>query len=262
MLIDTHAHLNDERLRNDLAAVLERARAADVKHVVCVATGAADSAASIQVARQFPSVSASAGIHPNHAAEAKDGDWDTVARLAADPAVIAIGETGLDRHWDFTPFPMQEEYFARHLQLSRTTGKPIVIHCREAEPDVVRMLHADFDAHGPIRGVMHSFCGSQATADAALAMGLFISFAGMLTYKNADDVRAVAAKVPADRLLVETDCPYLAPVPHRGKTNEPAFVAHTAAKLAEIRGLSLAQLGDITTANAVQLFQFGSSFVV
>jgi TatD DNase family protein len=237
MLIDTHAHLTDDRLRNDLAAVLARAR-------------------------EFPSVSASAGIHPNHAAEANDGDWDTVVRLAADPAVVAIGETGLDRHWDFTPFPMQEDYFARHLQLSRSVNKPIVIHCREAEPDVVRMLRADFDAHGPIRGVMHSFCGSQATADAALEMGLFISFAGMLTYKNADDVRAVAATVPTDRLLVETDCPYLAPVPHRGKTNEPAFVAHTATKLAEIRGLTLSQLGDITTANAVQLFQIGSSFVV
>lgn len=262
MLIDTHAHLTDDRWRNELAAVLARAQAANVKHVVCVATGAVDSVASIEVAKQFSAVSASAGIHPNHAAEAKPGDWDTVVRLASDPVVVAIGETGLDRHWDDTPFEMQEDYFARHLALSRNVNKPIVIHCREAEPDVVRMLRADFDQHGPIRGVMHSFCGSQETADAALAMGLFISFAGMLTYKTADNVRAVAARVPGDRLLVETDCPYLAPVPHRGQTNEPAFVAHTAARLAEIRGLTLAQLGDITTANAVQLFQFGSRFVV
>jgi TatD DNase family protein len=194
MLIDTHAHLSDDRLRPNLAAVLARADAAGVKHVVCVATGAADAAASINIARQFQSVSASAGIHPNHAVEAKDGDWNTVVRLAADPAVVAIGETGLDRHWDFTPFAMQEDYFARHLQLSRHVNKPIVIHCREAEADVVRMLRVDFDAHGPIRGVLHSFCGSQATADAALAMGLFISFAGMLTYKTADNVRAVAAR--------------------------------------------------------------------
>ena len=262
MLIDTHAHLTDDRLRDDLAAVLARAAAAGVKHVVCVATGAADSQLGIEVARQFPSVSATAGIHPNHAAEAKPGDWDTVVRLASNPSVVAIGETGLDRHWDFTPFEMQEDYFARHLELARNVDRPVVIHCREAEPDVLRMLKADFDAHGPIRGVMHSFCGEQATADAALAMGLYISFAGMLTYKTADNVRAVAAKVPADRLLVETDCPYLAPVPHRGKTNEPAFVSHTATQLAELRGLTLAQLGDITTANAVQLFQFGSRFVV
>src|SRR6516225_1749056 len=136
--------------------------------------------------------------------------------LAVNEPVVGIGETGLDRHWDDTPFPQQEEYFARHLALGRQTGKPIIIHCREAEADVVRMLRDDFDRHGPVRGVMHSFTGGAATASACLEMGLHISFAGMLTYKNADALRAVAAGIPAERLLVETDSPYLVPVPLRG----------------------------------------------
>jgi TatD DNase family protein len=254
MLIDTHAHLVDEKLRNDIAAVLDRAKAAGVERIVCVATSAADSAAGIDIAKQFPQVTATAGIHPNHAAEAQPGDWETVVRLAADPSVVALGETGLDRHWDFTPFAMQEDYFSRHLALSRKTGKPVVIHCREADANVTRMLREEFDQQGPIRGVLHSFCGSWETAEACIAMGLFVSFAGMLTYKTADDVRAVAAKVPADRLMVETDCPYLAPVPHRGKTNEPAFVVHTAQRLAELRGTTLAELSEIATANAKRLF--------
>jgi TatD DNase family protein len=217
MLIDTHAHLTDDRLRSQLPAVLERAKQAGVERVVCVATSADDSTASIELARQRPDIiTPSVGIHPNHAAQAQPGDWQRVVELANDPIVAAIGETGLDRHWDDTPFPMHEDYFARHLELSRRTKKPIVIHCREAEADVVRMLRAEFDRHGPITGVMHSFCGSWETAQAALNMGLHISYAGMLTYKNGDNVRVTAAQVPVDRLLVETDCPYLAPVPMRG----------------------------------------------
>jgi TatD DNase family protein len=255
MLIDTHAHLIDDRLRGDSPAVIERARAAGVERIVCVATSAADSAACLAVSQQFPDVVApTVGIHPNHAAEAQPGDWDRVVALSASVEVVALGETGLDRHWDFTPFPMQEDFFARHLAQSRATGLPVVIHCREAEPDVLKMLRDDFEKHGPIRGVLHSFCGSQATADAGLAMGLYISFAGMLTYKTADDVRAVAVTIPEDRLLVETDCPYLAPVPHRGKTNEPAFVAHTLARLAEVRGVSPDFLAALTSENARRLF--------
>ncbi|MFL5329037.1 MAG: TatD family hydrolase [Gemmataceae bacterium] len=254
MWIDTHAHLTDDRLLSQIGEVLQRAKVAEVERMVCVATTASDAVQSIELARKYTHISATVGIHPNHAAEAKPGDWDEIVRLAADPTVVALGETGLDRHWDFTPFALQEDYFARHLVLSRTTGKPVVIHCREAEADVVRMLRADFEQHGPIRGVLHSFCGSWATAEAGLEMGLYISFAGMLTYKTAGDVRAVAAKVPTDRLLVETDCPYLAPVPHRGMTNEPAFVAHTAARLAEVRGVPLQHIAELTRANACGLF--------
>jgi TatD DNase family protein len=253
-LFDTHAHLDDEKFRDDLPAVLDRAAAAGVAGVVCVATTAADSDRCAAIAGRFPAVWATVGIQPNHVAEAKPGDWDEVERLAAGPRIVGLGETGLDRHWDFTPFPQQEDYFARHLALARRTGRPVVIHCREAEADVVRMLRADFDRHGPVRGVMHSFTGDAATAAACLAMGLYVSFAGMVTYKTAGDLRAVAATVPADRLLVETDCPYLAPVPVRGKRNEPAFVAHTAALLAQMRGEAAEDLAARTTRNALELF--------
>lgn len=255
MWIDTHAHLTDERLRAELPAVLDRARAAGVERVVGVATTAADSQSGLDVAAQFPDiVSPTVGIHPNHAAEASPDDWDQIVQLANMPNVVALGETGLDRHWDFTPFALQEEYFARHLELSRQSGLLVVIHCREADVDLVRMLRDDYERSGPVRGVLHSFCGGRATAEAGLAMGLYVSFAGMLTYKTADDVRSIAAIVPADRLLVETDCPYLAPVPVRGRTNEPAYVAHTGCRLAEVRGISPESLAGLTSENARRLF--------
>src|SRR5207244_1088565 len=144
----------------------------------------------------------------------------------------------------------QEDYFARHLELARKRDLPVVIHCREAEADVVRMVRADYEKHGPVRGVMHSFTGDLDTAQACLAMGLFISFAGMVTYKNAQNLRDVATRIPLDRLLIETDSPYLAPVPLRGKRNEPAHVAHTAACLAGVLGIALADLAEATTRNA------------
>jgi TatD DNase family protein len=254
-LIDTHAHLDDERLRPDIGETLERAQQAGLVHVLGIATTAQDSVNYLVLARQYaPFVRASVGIQPNHVAQAGSGDWDEVLRLAADPLVVALGETGLDRYWDYAPFPVQEDYFARHLDLSRKLDKPVVIHCRQAEADVVRMLKDDFDQHGPVRGVMHSFTGDRATAESCVAMGLFISFAGMLTYKNADDLRAVAAALPLESLLVETDCPYLAPVPVRGKRNEPAFVAHTAARLAELKQVPFEVLAEHTTRNARKLF--------
>lgn len=253
-LIDTHAHLDDGRFASDLPAVLERAAAAGVVRVVTVATTAESTRASITLAERHPILAASAGIHPNHAAQVLPTDWDDVARFAGDARVVAVGETGLDRHWDFTPFPLQEDYFARHLALARRNSKPIVIHCREAEADVLRMLREEFEHHGPIRGVMHSFAGSLATLEASLAMGLHVSFAGMLTYKNAADLRAVAARVPLDRVMVETDSPYLAPQPVRGRRNEPAFVTHTAACLAEVLGVAAEVLAERTAHNARALF--------
>lgn len=253
-LIDTHAHLDDERFRNDLPAVLERAVQAGVRHVVTIATTAQSSAASVTLAQRFPMLSATVGIQPNHVAEAAATDWDEVVRLVEAPKVVAVGETGLDRYWDHTPFPQQEDYFARHLELARKHNLAVVIHCREAEADVLRMLQGDFDRHGPVRGVMHSFTGDQATADACLAMGLYISFAGMVTYKNAQNLRDVAKTIPLERLLVETDSPYLPPVPLRGKRNEPAFVVHTAACLATVHGVKVELLAEQTTRNARLLF--------
>jgi TatD DNase family protein len=253
-LIDTHAHLDDERFAADLPAVLDRAAAAGVVRVVTIGVDRATSRAAVELVGRFPVLAAAVGIQPNHAAEAAPTDWDEVVALAGRLGVAAVGESGLDRYWDRAPFPLQEDYFARHLDLARRVNKPIVIHCRQAEADVVRMLRAEFDRHGPVRGVMHSFSGDAGTAAACVEMGLHISFAGMLTYKTAADLRAVATIVPADRLLVETDSPYLAPVPVRGKRNEPAFVRHTAGCLAAARGESAEEVADQTTRNARELF--------
>jgi TatD DNase family protein len=254
-LIDTHAHLFDDRFARDLPAVLNRAAAAGVERAICIGIDCESSRESVRLANAHPLLVAAVGIQPNHAAEARPDDWDEIVRLAeTEPRVVAIGETGLDRYWDRTPFAVQEDYFARHIALARRLGKPFVIHCREAEADVVKVLRAEFERHGPIRAVMHSFSGDLATARACLEMGLHISFAGMVTYKTAQDLRDVAKEVPLDRLLVETDCPYLAPVPHRGKRNEPAFVAETAASLAEVHGTTRFVIGEHTTRNARELF--------
>ncbi len=255
MLIDTHAHLDDERFAADLPAALERATAAGVTHTLTIGIDLPTSRAAVELAGRFPQLRAVVGIQPNHVAEAGPTDWDEVVKLAETAAnVVAIGESGLDRYWDRAPFPLQEDYFARHLALARRLNLPIVIHCREAELDVMRMLREEFAAHGPVRGVMHSFTSDTAVALACVELGLHISFAGMVTYKNAEDLRKVAAAVPLDRLLVETDSPYLAPVPARGKRNEPAFVRHTAECVAKVRGVSADEVCAATTRNARELF--------
>ncbi|HEY1860787.1 MAG TPA: TatD family hydrolase [Gemmataceae bacterium] len=254
-LIDTHAHLDDDGFSEDLPAALERARSAGVTTILTIATTAPSSSACVALAEAHPMLRATVGIQPNHVAQAAVEAWDEVVRMATRPNVVALGETGLDRHWDYTPFAQQEVYFARHLELARKHTLPVVIHCREAEADVVRMLRADFEKHGPVRGVMHSFTGDATTMEACLAMGLYISFAGMVTYKNAQNLRSVAGRVPLDRLLVETDSPYLAPVPVRGKRNEPAFVAHTAACLAGVKRVESAVIAEHTTRNARELFK-------
>jgi len=253
-LIDTHAHLDDDKFQADLPAVLERADAAGVCRIITVATTAPTSAICVALAAQHPALAATIGIQPNQVAEASPTAWDEVVALVGRDKVVALGETGLDRHWTYTPFPQQEDYFARHLDLARRHALPVVIHCREAEADVLRMLRADFDRHGPVRAVMHSFTGNTATAAACLAMGLHISFAGMLTYKSAQSLREAAATIPLDRVLVETDSPYLSPVPLRGQRNEPAHVVHTASCLAQILGLDMGTLAQCTTRNACSLF--------
>jgi TatD DNase family protein len=253
-LIDTHAHLDDDQFENELPALLERAAAAGVARVLTIATTARSSLRCVELADLYPAVLATVGIQPNHVAQEPAAAWNEVVRLAGCARVVAIGETGLDRHWHDTPFDQQEDYFRRHLELARHRQMPVVIHCRKAEADVVRMLRADFDAHGPVRGVMHSFTGDTATAQACLAMGLHLSFAGMLTYKNSQALRAVAGQIPLERLLVETDSPYLAPVPLRGKRNEPANVVHTLTCLADLHRLEPALMAAETTRNARRLF--------
>ncbi|SIN88936.1 TatD DNase family protein [Singulisphaera sp. GP187] len=252
-LVDTHAHLDDQRLRDDLPAVLERARTAGVRQIVAIGTTANDSESVAQIAREHAGVFAAVGIHPNDASEATPTDWQRVLALLEEPNVVALGETGLDRHWDRTPFPLQQEWFQRHLELGRQTGLPLVIHCRESQQDLIAQL-TQFQA--PVHGVLHSFTGSWDDAQAFLDLGLHVSFAGMVTFTNRtlDSLREVAARVPLDRLLVETDSPYLSPHPHRGVSNEPARVTFTAERLAQVRALPLADLAQITTANARRLF--------
>lgn len=254
LLIDTHAHLDAEQFADDLPAVLERARVTGVRATIAVATTAPSSAVCVTLAESRSDVFATVGIHPNNIMRAAGTAWDEVLALVGHPRVVGVGETGLDRHWDDTPFPVQEEHFVRHLELGRRYQRAVVIHCREAEADMLRVLRNEFDRLGPIRGVMHSFVGDAAMAEECRAMGLYLSFAGMLTYKSAAALRETAATQPLDRVLVETDSPYLSPMPLRGKRNEPAHVVHTAACLANLLGVSLDALAEQTTTNARALF--------
>ena len=253
-LFDTHAHLDDDQFKDDLDAVLERAQVNGVVRTITIATTADSSAACIELATRHPMLLASVGIQPNEVAKAAPDDWERVREMVTRERVVALGETGLDRYWDYTPFGQQEDYFARHLALARERRLPVVIHCRQAEADVVRMLREDFERQGPVTGVMHSFTGDLATAQACLEMGLYISFAGMLTYKNAQSLREVAFQLPRDRLLVETDSPYLAPAPVRGRRNEPAYIVHSLECLAKGHGIDPAEMAAHTTRNARQLF--------
>lgn len=254
VLIDTHAHLDDKRFADDIADVISRATQTGVSHIITVATDGESCKAAIALAERFPMLRVGVGIHPNYVAEAPPGDWDIVLDLAGHPSVVAIGETGLDRYWDKTPFDQQEASFAKHLELAHKLDKPIVIHAREAEADVARMLKVAFDERGPIKGILHSYTGPLEPALEGVRMGLHVSFAGMITYKSAENVRGVAKEIPLDRLLVETDCPYLSPVPHRGRRNEPSFVEQTAKQLADVKGIPWIELAAITTANARRLF--------
>ncbi len=252
--VDTHAHLDDARLMPELDQFLEQARRAGVVRVIAVGTTADTSLACVSLSQQYPMVAAAVGIQPNYCGEAQPDDWQQIEHLVKQPGVVAIGETGLDRYWDDAPFDVQQDYFDRHLRLSQQTGLPFIVHMRDCQEDVLVMLH---DAHrrGPLRGVMHSYTGDLAGAMECVALGLYISFAGMVTYKKSGDLRDVACQVPAERLLVETDSPYLSPEPHRGmRPNHPALMVHTAQCLAQVRDVSLSEFAAITRQNTRDLF--------
>jgi TatD DNase family protein len=253
-LFDTHAHLDQPEFDADRAEVLSRAREAGVEHIIAIGISADASAACVKLAESCDGVYAAVGMQPNYLAEAKPGDWDRVVSMLDQPGVVAIGETGLDRYWDFTPFDVQQDYFDRHIRLSQERGLPFIVHMRDCDEDILVMLR-EARERGPLNGVMHSFTGGRAMADECLAMGLYISFAGMVTFKKSDGLRAIAAAVPDDRILIETDSPYLSPEPVRKiKRNEPAHVRYTAACLAEIRGTTLEAFAARTTASARRLF--------
>ena len=260
-LVDSHAHLDDPRLRRDWDGVLDRARGAGVVQIIAIGTTAASSAAVLELARTHRGLSAAVGIHPNDAAEAGPDDWPRIVELAGQPGVVAVGETGLDRYWDRTPFALQQEWFDRHLDLAHRLELPVVIHCRDCQGELIEQLRG---LGRPVRGVQHSFTGSWEEAQAFLDLGLHLSFAGMVTYtnKNLDALRDIAARVPLDHILVETDSPYLSPHPFRGQTNEPARVALTARRLAEVRGIPREELARITTENARRLFRLPAHAVL
>ena len=255
-IIDTHAHLTDASFADCLPRVLENARSAGLVKIGVIGFDAATSRHACELAERYPDILyASVGIQPNSVAEALEGDWTMVEALASHPSVRALGETGLDLYWKDTPFALQQDYFERHIELSKSSGLPLVIHLRETGREIVDQL-TPHGAAGPINGVMHSFTGDMATCRDCLDLGLYISFAGMVTFKKSDELREIAAFVPADRILIETDSPYLSPEPHRGKRpNEPARVVHTLEVLAKVRGVKYAELAEQTTSNAKRLFR-------
>ena len=253
-LFDTHAHLDQPEFEADRAEMILRARQAGVNRLLAVGITAATSQACVDLAQNHEGVYAAVGIQPNYAAQAEPGDWDQVLSLADQPGVVALGETGLDRYWDYTPWPVQQDYFDRHLRLSQQSGLPFIVHSRDCDAEIVAMLR-EAAARGPLAGVMHSFTGDAGTAAECIELGLYVSFAGMVTFKKSESLRQVAASIPDDRILIETDSPYLAPHPLRGKRNEPANLVHTARCLAEVRHQSLKAFAAQTTENARRLFR-------
>ena len=257
MLIDTHSHIAQEEFDADRDEVVARAKAAGVGVIIVVGYNVESSLRAIEVAGRYEGLYAAVGIQPNSVAEAAPDDWDRILELLKAPRVVAIGETGLDRYRDHAPLELQQDYFDRHLRLSQAEGLPFIVHTRDSDAEVLAMLR-EAAARGPLSGVMHSFTGAKETAAECVELGMYISFAGMVTFKKSDDLRAVAASVPADRILVETDSPYLSPHPLRGRRNEPAHLMHTAARLAEVRGQSTDDFIRQTTENARRLFKLAS----
>ncbi len=253
MLVDSHCHLDFPGLVEQLPAVIDRAKAAGVEHLLCIGVNLEDFKKMMALLDDYPNVFASVGIHPNTPyQEEQEPDAGALAALASDPRVVAIGETGLDFFRSKGDLEWQKQRFKTHIEAATFADKPLIIHTREAAQatlDVMRAASAQ-----TVGGVMHCFADEWEVAKAALDLGFFISFSGIVTFKSADSLREVARRVPDDRILIETDAPYLAPVPHRGKTNEPAFVRATAACLAELRGQSLAEIGRMTTENFFALF--------
>jgi len=250
MLVDSHCHLDSADFAAEHEAVVARARAAGVGTMLTIGTRLDEFQGVRAIAEADPDIWCSVGAHPHEAADHADLLPDQLAALTAHPKVVGIGETGLDFHYDLSPRETQERVFRAHIAASRTTGLPLIIHAREADSEIARIL----DEERPPPGVLHCFSSGRALAEAALALGFYISISGIVTFKNADDLRAIVRDLPLDRLLVETDSPYLAPVPYRGKRNEPAFVKATAAAVAALKGVELGQLAAVTSANFFRLF--------
>lgn len=253
MLIDSHCHLNYKGLVETQAAVLDRARERGVGGFLNISTRQSEWAAIVATAHREPDVWASIGIHPHEADEHADLGAEALREAARDSRVVAIGETGLDYYYDHSDRQVQQDLFRVHIKVARETGLPVIIHTRDAEDDTLRILQEEM-AEGAFPALIHCFTASAEFGRAVLALGLTISISGIVTFKNARDLQAFAAEIPDDRLLVETDSPFLAPVPHRGRTCEPAFVADTCAYVAGLRGTTALELADTTSGNFFRLF--------
>lgn len=253
MLVDSHCHLDFPEFAAELPAVVARAKAAGVGVCVSIGTRLSGFAAVAAVAARFPDVYCSVGIHPHEAEKEPIEDAAPLLALAHNPKVVGIGETGLDYYYEHSPRAKQIANFRAHISAARALALPLIVHTRDAEGDTIGILREEM-GQGAFTGLIHCFTGTQRLADAALDLGLCISASGIATFKKSEALRAVLAGVPLDRLLVETDAPYLAPVPHRGKRNEPAFVAHTASMLAELKGIASEELARVTTDNFFRLF--------
>jgi TatD DNase family protein len=250
-LVDSHVHLDHEQFRQDLDALIDRAHAQGVHRMLTIGTGDGPPKldCAIELAARHAGVFATVGVHPHEAAKAYAGTFDELRALLREKSVLALGEIGLDYHYDFSPREVQREVFVEQLRLAREAGKPIIIHTREAWPDTMDILRREWTG----AGIMHCFTGDEQQAREALDLGFHLSFGGVLTFNKAEAVRQAAAVVPDERLLVETDAPYLAPIPYRGKRNEPAFMVETVRRLASVRGTEAAQIAAITTANFERL---------
>lgn len=250
-LVDSHCHLDDSQFDNDREQAIERARAAGIETLMAIGTGTGppDLEAAIRLADRYPFVYATVGVHPHDASKATDDTFERLRDLSRQPKVTAFGEIGLDYHYDFSPRDVQRSVFEKQLDIAAAADLPVVIHTREAWDDTLAVLGARWRSGG----IMHCFTGDARQAEQALALGFHLAFGGVLTFPKAEEVREAARIAPGDRLLLETDCPYLAPVPMRGKRNEPAFLAETARRLAEVRGVTPEEIAGHTTRNFQRL---------
>ena len=254
MLIDSHCHLDFPDFAGELDAVIARARAAGIARIVTISTRVKRHAEVLGIAERFDDVYCSVGTHPHYAQDELDVSVGELIGGTRHPKVVAIGEAGLDYHYDRSPRAAQEQGFRNHIAAARATGLPLVIHSRDADEDMARTLEEE-TGRGAFPAVLHCFTGGRELARRGIALGLFISFTGILTFRKSDELRAIAQSLPADRILIETDAPYLAPGPHRGKRNEPAYVVDTANVLAEARGVSLETIARQTSDNFFRLFR-------
>jgi TatD DNase family protein len=253
MLVDSHCHLDFPDFAAEIDAVVERARAAGVGRMVTISTRVKKLPQVLAVTEKFPDVFCSVGTHPNNAHEELDVDADQLATLSKHPKIVAIGEAGLDYHYDKSPRAAQEQGLRQHIIAARKTGLPLVIHSRDADADMAAILTEE-TGKGAFPAVLHCYTGGRELAFKAIELGLYIGFTGILTFKNGQDLRDIAKDLPADRILVETDAPYLAPLPYRGKRNEPSYVVETAKMLAQTRGVSDDEIARQTTENFFRLF--------